>query len=563
MRFLERLRRFFEREPGAPAIRSRPAEPENAPEGSTRHEKLYHGALRRYESGDSDGALEMLQEAIHLKPDAAESHLLIARIHERLGRIEDALDHYILATHYGPRQPEAWLGVGRVAAHGGSLDAARDHLERAVALNPDAAWAHNALGALRYRMHEVEAARAHFQRAVELEPDCADAHSNLGYVLFRDLERLDDGTRHIQAALELAPDNETALVNWAMVLQHRGDWQAALELCDRLLLKNPGLHEVRCNRGLILLTRGDFRRGWLDYEARRHLPEFPRRDRTSPEWQGSSLAGKSVLVYGEQGLGDQIMFASCLPDVARTARSCLIECHPKLERLLSRSFPQARVSATKSPASGTEKGALPDGVDWQVAMGSLPLHFRAEWRDFPRHEGYLKAHPARVDFWKSRLQQLGGMLSIGIAWRGGAPSTRRSLRSVPLAEWAPMLACKAARFVSLQHDARMEELETECGRNDFVIHHWPEAIDDYDETAALVSALDLVITVQTAVAHLSGALGKATWVLIPAIPEWRYLDHGERMPWYPQMRLFRQPAPHDWQPVIGRLRGELEQMIAA
>jgi Flp pilus assembly protein TadD len=561
--FLDRLRRFFDGMRTGSPIPGRAAEAADIAErnrsAGMRHEEAYRGALRRHEGGDSDGALEMLHEAIQLKHDYAVAHVMIGRIHERLGRIEDASDHYVLGAHHGPSLPEAWLRLGQFAHRRGNLYAARGHLEKAVALQPANAEAHNALGAVLHDLREVEGAYAHFRRAVELKPDFADAHSNLGCILFRDLERLDEGARHIRAALELAPENESALVNWAMVLQHRGDWEASLALCDRLISQNPGLQEVRCNRALILLTRGDFRRGWTDYEARKRLPDFPKRTREWPEWDGSSLSGKSILVYCEQGLGDQIMFASCLPDVVFVARSCVIECNPKLEPLFRRSFPRAQVIGPGLP----EATSLPDHVDYGVAMGSLPFHLRAGWSDFPQHRGYLKADPGRVAYWERRLQELGETVKIGISWRGGAPSTRRGLRSIALEEWRHILRCPTARFVSLQHDGRKEELEKARDQHDVVIHCWPDAIEDYDETAALVSALDLVITVQTAVAHLAGALGKMAWVMIPAVPEWRYLDCGDRTPWYPSVRLFRQRTLHEWQPVIRHIRAELDATSTA
>ena len=198
-------------------------------------------------------------------------------------------------------------------------------------------------------------------------------------------------------------------------------------------------------------------------------------------------------------------------------------------------------------------------VSAQSAAGSLPRFLRHDWKDFPRHSGYLLAEQSRVTYWRSRLGQLGPGLKVGLAWTGGSMKTRRRLRSVTAADLIPLLKVAGAHFVSLQYRDSSEEISLLRDSHGLTVHHWQEAIDDYDETAALVSALDLVISVQTAVVHLTGALGRPAWVLVPSSPEWRYLQSGETMPWYPSVRLFRQERADDWQAVIGRVAAELAQ----
>ena len=523
--------------------------------------ELFHGAINLREQGDVEGAVRMLEQAVDLERDFAEAHLELGRIFHQLGRIDDASDHYVLAAHFQPDLQEAQLRLGQLACGQGQFDEARRRLESAVALKPEDAEAHIALGAALYGLRLVDAAIARFRRALELNPESAEAHTNLGYVLFRELGQFEEGEKHIETALGLAPNNETVLCNWTMVLQQRGRFQEALDLSDRLLAANPHLHEVRLNRGLILLTRGEFWRGWPDYEARKRLPDFPKRVLPWPEWDGSSLADKTIFVYGEQGLGDEIMFGSCLPDVIRAAKGCVVECNPKLKALFSRSFPQARVIGTKQIGAGDSGYPSLDEIDFQAALGSLPLYLRREWGSFPIHDGYLKAAPARIAYWKQRLDGLGGKARIGISWRGGAPSTRRARRSIALELWRPILSCDSASFVSLQHDGRVEEIEMVRKTHNVMLHHWQNALDDYDETAALVCALDLVVTVQTAVAHLAGALGKTAWVMISAVPEWRYMETGESMPWYPSVRLFRQETAGDWSTVVQTVARNLGQVL--
>jgi hypothetical protein len=253
------------------------------------------------------------------------------------------------------------------------------------------------------------------------------------------------------------------------------------------------------------------------------------------------------------------MFASCLHDLAGAARHCIIECAPKLKDLFERSFPAATVYAA------TEERSVPDalraqGIDFEVPIGSLPLYYRRSIDDFPPHRGYLQAAPERVAAWRAMLGALGDGLKVGLSWRGGTHDSRGPLRSIDLDGLLPILNVAGVRFVSLQYSPEAPaELDALRREHDVHVMHWPEAIADYDETAALVSALDLTITVCTAVAHLAGALGRSVWILAPHSPEWRYGAAGEGMAWYPSARVFRQQAHGEWTPVVASVAALLSE----
>jgi hypothetical protein len=200
--------------------------------------------------------------------------------------------------------------------------------------------------------------------------------------------------------------------------------------------------------------------------------------------------------------------------------------------------------------------ALPP-ADLQVYAGSLPRFLRPNLASFPAHRGYLRADPVKVARWRARLDDLGAGLKVGVSWRGGTAQTRGARRSLALADLAPLFAVPAVQFVSLQYDAQDNEVDDYRSRSGYAVHHFAEAIADYDETAALVCALDLVVSVCTAIIHLGGALGKPVWVMAPMVPEWRYGIRGESMPWYPGNRVLRQATAGDWQGVIARAAGEL------
>lgn len=542
--------------PAAPGHSAQRAPPGAAPERAAELKGLYREASAHWAAGRIAEAEAALGRLLAEEPEHAEALLLQGLIYAKSGRLEDAADSLLLAAHFRPGLAEAHFQLGLIAAARGDLGQAERCYREALARDPGHARAHNALGAVLVERGLLEEAVACFERALEADPQLARAHSNLGSLLVARLDRFEEGARHIERARALAPEDRDVLTNWAMLLQYRGRLAEAIELCDRLLAADPGDDTVRLNRALALLKQGQFARGWADYEARKSAAwAYAPRRFPFPEWKGEPLAGRTLLVHGEQGLGDQIMFGSCLPDVLARAARCVIECHRKLAPIFRRSFPAATVVSTEEAAAGALEALA--GIDFQVAIGSLPRFFRKTLEDFPAHGGYLRADATKVRRWRERLAALPGARHIGISWRGGLRSSRQSVRSIPLAQWLPLLRQHGVSFVSLQYTDCREELAALESGHGIRVHHWPEAIEDYDETAALVAALDLVISVQTAVAHLAGALGRPAWVMVPVVAEWRYLQSGARMPWYLSLELWRQPEEGKWDAVIAAVAQRL------
>ncbi len=494
---------------------------------------------------------------IDLRHDDAAAHFGLGLACVKQQQDEDAADSFLLAAHFAPGLAEPHYQLALLAQKSGDLAAALKHTARALSLRADYADAHNLAGACALAAGDPQSAVASFARAVELMPANARSHSNLGYVLLRDIGDFERGAAHLETALRLDGADVEVLCNYCELLSQQGRTDEIIAICNELLRAQPDLHEVRLNLALALLRKGRFGAGWPDYEARKRTrSNYLPRPYSLPEWQGQPLAGRTLLVYAEQGLGDEIMFASCLPQVLAQAGRCILECSPRLAPLFARSFPQAVVhgaaQSTQDPAWLQTQGE----IDFQVAAGSLPGWLRRRREDFPAHAGYLHADPQRVEFWRARLRSAGHPLKVGLAWRGGTPSTRRGPRSFALTQLAPILNTPGIRFVSLQHDATNEEITGASGA-EAGLEHWPWVVADIDETAALVSALDLVITVCSVTVHLAGALGRRAWVMVPAVAEWRYLESGETMPWYPEIRMFRQPRPGDWPPVIAEIAGRL------
>jgi tetratricopeptide (TPR) repeat protein len=394
----------------------------------------------------------------------------------------------------------------------------------AAAADPGGYQARLMLGFAHQKAHEPSRALEHYGAALAMQPSDPEVHDLLGSA-YQELGRLEEALAEYDRALALRPDH-------------------------------AGAH---FHRGLARLLLGDFARGWEDYEFRKLSAESSVPARRYPEWDGSPLGGRTLLVRREQGLGDEIMFASMVPEIMRSAKHCVLECEPRLHSLFSRSFAQASVFAARPD------GSLPPGiaslpVDVESAAGSLARYLRPEARSFSTGSGYLKADAGRVAHWRARLAEAGKGLAVGISWTGGVRKTRRAVRSLPLANWLPLLQVPQVRFVSLQYTPEaMAEIAELRRTHGVTVEHWPEAIADYDETAALVGALDLVLSVCTSVVHLGGALGRPVWVLAPYSPEWRYGFKGPAMPWYSSVRVYRQPAYGAWDEVVGEVQRDLHR----
>lgn len=543
-------------------------------------------------SGDLARARVLCEGILSHDDQHAGAHCLLGALHGQGGDLDRAFTHLSTAARLAPQLEDAHLGLGNVHRLRGALDAAADSYRRALAIRPDASEAHFSLGLVLRQAGRVRDALEHFERASELAPASTDAvrqaalchtllgshesavalleralrttpaagelHAALGFA-YQKMHRSHAALECYDRARELGHEDAEYWNNRGTVMQELGRIPEAFAAYERALQLQPDFSIARFHRGLARLLTGDYANGWPDYELRLLSEELPFRNAAAPRWDGSTLAGRTLLVYGEQGLGDEIMFASCLPDVVAAAGRCVIECHPKLEGIFRRSFPAAAVCAA------TPKRVAPDPpvagrTDWEVPSGSLPLYFRRSLSDFPRHAGYLRPDPERLAAWRRRLAALGPGLKVGMSWAGGTYRTRSPLRSIPLDQWLPIFETEGVRWVSLQYGEAAGMREAVAAQGCPPIEHWQDAIDDYEETAALVSALDMVISVQTAIVHLSGALGRPVWAMVSYCPEWRYGFAGENMPWYPSVRVFRQPSIGEWQPVISAVARELRAL---
>jgi tetratricopeptide (TPR) repeat protein len=481
--------------------------------------------------------------------------------------------------------PEVLTDLAGALSECGDYDAAVQCCRHALELDPRHAEAHYEMGMALHWQKNSAAAIASLREAVRLQPGADEIRIDLARVLIgagdfrgarQELDPMLGKKTVLRAALAVygiachhegdfdraidclgkaaqgAPDPLDATISLANAYRDSGDYARAAEHYEKALVLAPDSAEARNDYSHALLADGSFERGWELYESRWEANRWTDHLRyRQPRWKGEALAGKRLLVWGEQGIGNEEMFAGILPEIQARGAAVTLVCDPKLTGLFARSFAPAAVVARNSEA---HKELLAAPFDYQVPIASLGQHFRRSFAEFPQHSGYLRADEAKVRAWRERLAAMGPGKKVAISWRGGFVGTRRHLRSIDVEAWLPILRTPGIEFISLQYtEGAAAELEALQGKHGVRVHHWPEVIEDYDETAALVCALDAVVSVCTALIHLTGALGRPVWILVPAVPEWRYMRQGDRMPWYPSARLLRQPRVGEWEDVIARM----------
>ena len=478
----------------------------------------------------------------------------------RLGRQGEAAACFEAARALCPDSPELQNNTAVLHANLGRYDEAEDGYRRALGLRPGYADAWHNLGLLLMRRARYPEALAALLEYRTLRPGDAEGLNSLGNV-YQHLGRDDDAQAAYRHALAMRPGNAKTLNNLGTLLQRQERLEAAEEAYRAAAAADAGYPEARWNLGFLLLAQGRLAEGWPWMEARydpalaRPIAVAPRL--ACPQWRGEELAGRAIVVWPEQGFGDQVQFVRYLPLLkAAGARQVTLVCHDPLLPLLRGAAGADRVLAASEVA---QLGPH----DYWVFMLSLPMHFLTTLATVPARIPYLSADPMRVGRWRARLAGGGEgerRLRVGLVWRGFGGHVNDVHRSLPgLACLAPLWAVPGVSFVSLQRGMDGEPAETDGPPA--LLDIGPE-IADFADTAAIVDALDLVICVDTAVAHVAGALGKPCWVLLPAVhPDWRWLRGRGDSPWYPGvMRLYRQTRPGDWEQVVRAVAADLRAL---
>jgi len=518
---------------------------------------IYHANLgvTLHRLGRDSEALACLMRSVALAPDSAENRFNLAEVLHNLGRSDEAIASCRQALALLPDYPEAHNLLGIVLAHTAQAEQAVASYRAALALRPGWAEAHNNLGCAFLALKQREEAEKSFRRAIAARPDYATAHGNLAGVLgLAALARDEHGEAipHFQRVLELKPGFLEAYANLAACFLALGRFTESIDACRQALAIRPDFAAAHWNLSLVLLLQGHHEEGWREYEWRWQCPPMSDgcRNFSTPQWDGSPAPGHTILLHAEQGFGDAIQFLRYLPLVRERAGGArlILECMPSLIRLLDET---AGWDAEIIARDATREPEVPPH-DFHIPLLSLPLALGMP-APLPVAAPYLRAGAASREVWRQHLAPA-AQPRIGIAWEGNPAHQNDRRRSIPFGTLAGILSVPGFSFCSLQvtPNADHPQALAEAGVLDFTAR-----ITDFADTAALMAELDLIITVDTAVAHLAGALGRPVWMLLPFVPDWRWGLETEDTPWYPTMRLFRQEKTGDWDSVIRRVAGEL------
>lgn len=484
--------------------------------------------------------------------------LKLASLLDRNGQTMEAIDVLTIALTHCPDNMALRRMRGMSYSKMNHPRKATIDLRKVLKKTPDDPDLLSELGHIYADANRFSEAIAFFQRCCE-QSDKVEYRVILGN-LYVTCCRYDEGLALYDKVLAAHPEAAASIdFGYGTALFSLGEFDRAKPYIDRTLQATPYNSEARYTRASLNIMHGHFEAGWEDYHFRVFTDQqVSIRLLPMPLWEGQELGGKRILLLAEQGLGDQIMFASIIPDLlARNPDQVIIEAHERIAKTLARSFPQCLVIPSRQDAKYEWLKSLPQ-IDYYLPIAELARFFRRKIEDFPMHRGYLVADPRRISFWKDRLAGLGEGMKIGVSWRGGTERTRQAVRSLQLTDLAPILLIPGARFVNLQYGKVKGDIQTAKDALGIELTDWPEAISDLDEFAALISALDLVITVCNTTVHYAGALNHPVWVLTPKIPEWRYGLAGRSMIWYPSTRMFRQAKLSDWPHVIEEAREALQ-----
>jgi tetratricopeptide (TPR) repeat protein len=533
--------------------------------------------------GRAAQAVMSIRQAISLKPQDATYHVNLGLALQGLGAIEDALPHFEEAVRLKPDFAEAHSNVASALFRLGKRDEAMAHYLQAIHIKPACAEAHCGLGVAFAEQDKLEKAVEHFRHALRFRPDFAEAHGNLAMALnnlggkLQGQGRIQEAITHFQEALRLRPNLAEAHSSLGSALYCQGKLHEAMTSFEQALRLRPNFPEARKARAFLWLLIGDFDSGWPEFEWRLAEPRANQRHFTQPLWDGSELQGKTILLYAEHGLGDTFQCIRYVPLVKQRGGIVIVECQESLAPLLA---------SVQGIDQLVMHGAAPPGFDFRAPLLSLPGIFHARFATIPRDVPYLHAAANLVERWQQiladvkkslpdvghRASDTGRSFRVGIAWQGNPAYYHDRQRSIPLEQFGRLATVPGVQLISLQKGSGNEQLlAVNCQLSDnrqlttdnsYVLdlgNRLDVAAGAFMDTAAVMQNVDLIISSDTAVPHLAGALGIPVWVALPLVPDWRWLLEPEDSQWYPTMRLFRQTRFGHWDDVFERIARELHK----
>ena len=501
-------------------------------------------------------AMACFQRIIALKPEFIEAYNNLGIIFQTQKRLEEAVASYQRAISLNPDYVEAHYNLGNSLNLQGHHEQAIGSYQKALLINPDYADAYYGLGNVFEQLEELDQSVASYEKALRINSDFLRARNNLGAVLLKQL-KFEQAMACFQHILAKNPKLADAYYNLAEILKNKGDLKAAIDNYEKAIELDPDYSEAHYRLGMLLLRLGRFKQGWQHCEARYSpnikdrntiVPKFP-----FPQWQGQLLAGKSLVIWCEQGLGDEIQFCRYVSLLkSQGARDITWVCKMPLKPLLK------TLKGVDKVLSREEAVNIGLYDYWTLPL-STPLHCNTTLDNIPATVPYLYANPTQVEMIAKELGSI-SEFKVGICWKGSAGHKGDATRSPGISCFKPLFELSGVRFFTLQPDTR-EEFILNAGTSGVDRGHEINK-DSFEEAAALIMNLDLVICCDTSIGHLAGALGKTVWIVVTSVADWRWMDDREDSPWYPTGRLFRQIEQGNWAEVFQRIEKQLKQMMA-
>ena len=528
--------------------------------------KLQEG-IELHRNGQLQQAELIYQQILQVNPENAEVLHLLGTIAHQVEKYDLSINLINQAIEIDPNQSSFFNNLGLTLQKRGRFEEAVQAYKQAIDLNSDSSESYYNLGITLNDQGKLEEAIQAYKNVLKINPNHLEACNSLG-IAFKDLGRLEESVQAYQDAIRINSNHGPTHNNLGNVLRDQGKLEEAIQAYQQAIEINPEFPEAHHNLGTSLFLAGDFKNCWKHYEWRWKCPntQLSLKERHLPQtrWEGSGLTDTSILVWAEQGVGDQITFASMFPDLLQAGARVTVECEQRLIPLFKRSFPEIQFY----PQENLPHTQLFDtNINYQVPMGNLGRWFRTDRDSFTRNkQSYLTDCPKETKKRRRKYKELSnGRMLIGVSWKSAGPDQSWSeSRSIPLNDyWISVLSNKDCYFINLQYGDVKQELELLKSETGLIVYNDQDicTFENLDGFAAQVSALDLVISIDNTTAHIAGALGQEVWTLLPHIPYWRWLQDVEDTLWYKNMRLFRQDRIGDWSKVFQQVSISLQQNI--
>ncbi|HEX4054487.1 MAG TPA: tetratricopeptide repeat-containing glycosyltransferase family protein [Tepidisphaeraceae bacterium] len=500
-------------------------------------------ALEHHRAGRPAEAEQIYREVLSGQPNHPDALHLLGVILGDKGQPQLAVEFIGRAIGLRADIADYHANLGEYLRRAGNFEQSAASFRHALRLKPDDAHYHNGLGVTLAESRQIEPAIAEFRSAIRLNSNYPDALSNLGGAL-RTAGRLDEALDAIRAAIKLQPQMRGAHNHLGLVLADMEQYQEAIGAYSTAIALKPDYAMAHCNLSQVYLLLGDYQRGWAEYEWRLGVPSLAGTQQFDrPRWHGGNPSGKTIFVHSEQGYGDVIHFARFIPQLVDRGANVVLGCPAELCRLFEGIVPTVIPGQPIPPH------------DFHCFLLSLGAILGIPAQSIPAPIPYLKSEPRLAQEWGRRFDSTDDRLRVGLVWGGSTTHTNDRNRSIKMAQFAPLASMTTAAFYSLQKgEPAAETIDPPPGMQ---LIDWTADLNDFADTAALIENLDLVIAVDTAAAHLAGAMGKKVWLMLPIVPDWRWMLKRDDSPWYPTVRLFRQRSRGDWSDVVLRVREEL------